>query len=56
LVAKGIVKLNDSERKTIGGYIITYIRVRVGDVSRRHAHEAKVGEVTLLVVDLLILL
>jgi hypothetical protein len=56
LVAKGIVKLNDFERKTIGGWIITYIRVRVRDVSRRHAHEAKVGEVTLLVLDLLILL
>jgi hypothetical protein len=58
LVTKGILKLNDSQRKTIRRYIITYIRVgvRVRDVSQRLAHEAKAGEVTLLVLDLLILL
>jgi F0F1-type ATP synthase epsilon subunit len=51
LVAKGIFKLNDSQRK-----IITYIGVRVEDVSRRFAHEAKAGEVIWLALDLLILL
>jgi hypothetical protein len=55
-VAKDILKLNDSQRKTIGGSIITYIRVGVGDVSRRFAHEAKVGEVAWLAFDLFILL
>jgi hypothetical protein len=53
LVAKGNLKLNDS-KKTIGGSIITYIRVR--DVSRRLAHKAKAGEVAWLALDLLILL
>jgi hypothetical protein len=56
LVAKGILKLGDSQTKTLGGQIITYIRVRVSDVSRRLAHEANSGEVTLLALDLLILL
>jgi hypothetical protein len=55
-VAKDILKLNDSQRKTIGGSIITYIRVEVGDVSIRFAHEAKVGEVAWLAFDLFILL
>jgi hypothetical protein len=54
LVANGILKLDDSQKKTIKGYIITYIRVRVGDVSRRFAHELKVGEVVWLALDLLI--
>jgi hypothetical protein len=35
---------------------VQHIRVRVRDVSRRLAHEAKTGEVTWLVLDLLILL
>jgi hypothetical protein len=56
LIAKGILKLNDSKGKTLGGWIITYIRVRVGDVSWRLAHEAKAGEVVCLVLRLLILL
>jgi hypothetical protein len=46
LVAKGILKLGDSQENTLGRYIITYIRV--GDVPQRLAHEAKVGEVTFL--------
>jgi hypothetical protein len=56
LVAKGILKLSDSQRKTLGGWIITYIRVRVRDVSRRLAHEAKAGEVTFFELGILILL
>jgi hypothetical protein len=44
LVANCIIKLDDSRRKTLGGWIITYIGV--GDVSRWLAHEAKIGEVT----------
>jgi hypothetical protein len=43
-----------TQKKTIKGYIITYIRVRVGDVSKRFAHELKVGEVAWLALDLLI--
>jgi hypothetical protein len=35
---------------------MTYIRVRVEDVSRRFAHEAKAGEVVFLRLGLLILL
>jgi hypothetical protein len=35
---------------------MTYIKVRVEDVSWRLAHEAKTGEVVLLVFDLLILI
>jgi hypothetical protein len=56
LIAQSTLKLGDSQRKTLRGYIITYIRVEVGDVSCRFAHEAKVGEVTLLALDLRILL
>jgi hypothetical protein len=54
LTTKGILKLDDSQRKTLGGWIITYIRVE--DVSRRLAHEAKAGEVVCLTLGLLILL
>jgi hypothetical protein len=56
LIAKGILKLNDSQRSTIGGWIITYIRVGVRDVSRRLTHEAKAGEVNCLALGPLILL
>jgi hypothetical protein len=56
LIAKGILKLNDSKGKTLGGWIITYIRVGVGDVLWRPAHEAKAGEVACLALGLLILL
>jgi hypothetical protein len=54
LIAKGILKLEDSQRKTLGGWIITYIRVR--DVSRRLAHKANAGEVVCLALGFLILL
>jgi hypothetical protein len=37
-------------------YIITYIGVKVRDVSRKLAHESKAGEVAMLALDLLILL
>jgi hypothetical protein len=53
LVAQSIFRLNDSQRKTLVGQIITYIGVGVRDVSQRLAHEAKVGEVALLALDLL---
>jgi hypothetical protein len=56
LVAKSIFKFDDSQRKTIGGWVITYIRVRVRDVSRRLAHETKAGEVVCLALESLILL
>jgi hypothetical protein len=56
LIAKGILMLDDSQRKTLRGWIITYIGVGVRDASRRLAHEAKAGEVTCLVLGLLILL
>jgi hypothetical protein len=56
LIAKSIFKFGNSQRKILGGWIITYIRIRVGDVSRRFAHEAKAGEVACLVLGLLILL
>jgi hypothetical protein len=56
LISKGILKLDDSHRKTLRGWIITYIRVGVRDVSRRLAHEAKAGEVACLALGLLILL
>jgi hypothetical protein len=56
LVANSILKLDDSQRKTLGGWIITYIRVRVRDVSQRLAHEAKAGEVACLALGPLILL
>jgi hypothetical protein len=54
LIAKGILKLNDSQIKTLRGWIITYIGVR--DVSRWLAHEAKPGEVGCLALGPLILL
>jgi hypothetical protein len=38
LIAKGIFKLGDSQIKALRGYIITYIRLRVEDVSRKLAH------------------
>jgi hypothetical protein len=56
LVVKSIFKFSGSQRKTLGGCVITYIRVRVGDVSQNFAHEAKAGEVVCLVLGLLILL
>jgi hypothetical protein len=56
LIAKGILKLDDYKGKTLSGWIITYIGVRVGDVSRRLANEAKAGEVGCLALGLLILL
>jgi hypothetical protein len=56
MIVQSILKLGDSQKKTLEEYIITYIGVRVRDVSRRLAHEAKVGEVALLALDLLILL
>jgi hypothetical protein len=56
LVTKGILKLDDSQRKTLREWIITYIRVKVGDMSRRLAYEAKASEVVWLALDLLILL
>jgi hypothetical protein len=55
-VAKGILKLDDSQRKTLRGLIITYIGVRVRDVLRSFAHEAKATEVACLVLGPLILL
>jgi hypothetical protein len=33
LIAQGILKLDDYQGKTLGGYIITYIRVRDRDMS-----------------------
>jgi hypothetical protein len=56
LIAKGILKLDDSHGKTLGGWIITYIGVRVRDVSWRLAHETKAGEVACLALGPLILL
>jgi hypothetical protein len=56
LFAKGVFKLDDSQGKTLGGWIITYIRVGVEDVSRSFAHEIKAGEVACLVLGPLILL
>jgi hypothetical protein len=53
---KAFSNLATLKKKTLEEYIITYIGVRVRDVSRRLAHEAKVGEVALLALDLLILL
>jgi hypothetical protein len=54
LIAKGILKLDNSKGKTLGGWIITYIGVR--DMLWRLAHEAKAGEVAWLALGLLILL
>jgi hypothetical protein len=34
LVAKSIFKFGDSQRKTLGGWVVTYIGVGVGDVPR----------------------
>jgi hypothetical protein len=56
LIAKSIFNFGDSQRKTIGRWVITYIRVRVGDVPRWLAYEAKAGEVTHLALGPLILL
>jgi hypothetical protein len=53
LITQSILKLGNSQRKIVEGYIITYIGVR--DVSRRLAHDAKAGEVALIALDLLIL-
>jgi hypothetical protein len=54
LVAKGILKFGNSQRKTLERWVITYIGVRVRDVSRWLAHEAKVGEVACLALGPLI--
>jgi hypothetical protein len=56
LIVKCILKLDDSRRKTLGGWIITYIGVRVRDASWSFAHDAKAGEVTCLALGPLILL
>jgi hypothetical protein len=56
LVAKSIFKFGDSQRKTLGRWVITYIRVRVRDVPRWLAHEEKASEVTHLALGPLILL
>jgi hypothetical protein len=56
LVAKSIFKFDDSQRKTLGGWVITYIAVRVRDVPWWLAHEAKAGEVARLALGPLILL
>jgi hypothetical protein len=56
LVAESIFKFGDSQRKTLGGWVITYIGVGVRDVPRWLAHEAKVGEVARLALGPLILL
>jgi hypothetical protein len=54
LVVKSIFKFNDSRRKTLGGWIITYIRV--GDVPRWLTHETKASEVARLALGPFILL
>jgi hypothetical protein len=56
LVAKSIFKFRDSQRKTLGRWVITYIGVGVSDVPWRLAHEAKAGEVACLALGPLILL
>jgi hypothetical protein len=56
LVAKSIFKFGDSERKALRRWVITYIGVRVGDVPRWLAHEAKAGEVAHLALGPLIVL
>jgi hypothetical protein len=56
LVVKSIFMFNDSQRKILGRWVITYIGVRVGDVPWQLAHEAKAGEVTRLALGPLILL
>jgi hypothetical protein len=56
LVARSIFKFGNSQRKTLGGWVITYIRVGVRDVPWWLAHEAKAGEVIRLALGPLILL
>jgi hypothetical protein len=56
LIAKGILKFGDLQRKTLGRWVFTYIRVGVEDVPWQHAHEAKAGEVACLVLGPLVLL
>jgi hypothetical protein len=56
LVAKSIFKFGDSQRNTLRGWVIAYIGVIVGDVSRWLAHETKVGKVVCLALGPLILL
>jgi hypothetical protein len=56
LVAKSIFKFDDSQRKTLGGWVITYIGARVRDVPRWLTLEAKAGEVVRLALGPLIIL
>jgi hypothetical protein len=56
LVTKSIFKFSDSQRKTLGRWVITYIGFRVRYVPRWLAHEAKAGEVGHLALGPLILL
>jgi hypothetical protein len=56
LIAKGILKFGDSQRKTLGRWVITYIEVGVGDVTWWLAHEAKVNKIVCLALGPLILL
>jgi hypothetical protein len=58
LIAKNILNLDDSKGNTLGGWIITYIRVRVRvrDVSWRFAYETKADEVISFALGLLIFL
>jgi hypothetical protein len=56
LIAKGILKFGDSQRKTLGRWVITYIGVGVEDMPRWLAHEAKAGEVARLALGPLIIL
>jgi hypothetical protein len=56
LDAKSILKFSDLQRKTLGGWVITYIGVRVRDALRWLAHEAKAGKVVCLAFGPLILL
>jgi hypothetical protein len=56
LVANCIFKFSYSERKTLGRWVITYIRVGVRDVPRWLANEAKAGKVVCLAFGPLILL
>jgi hypothetical protein len=56
LVAQSILKLGNSQGKTLKWLIITYIGVRVRGVPKRFAHKAQTGEVAFVALDLLILL
>jgi hypothetical protein len=56
LVAKSIFKFSDSQRKTLEGWVITYIRVGDRDVLWWLAHEEKAGEVICLALGPLLLL